>query len=169
MRLAWARRLDAWARRAVPAATAFCLVLPAVAPVGASAVSDIAPVFTTMAVFYWTVHRPDLLPPAAVFAVGLFQDMLTGHPAGSTALALLAIYGAALSQRRVLLGKPFLVTWIGFAAIAAGAFLLVWLSICVLSARLLATPAAPAQFAATVACFPLAAWAFVRIHRHVVR
>ena len=31
-----------------------------------------------IAVFFWTAHRPDLLPPWAVFLLGIFSDLASG-------------------------------------------------------------------------------------------
>ena len=43
-----------------------------------------------MAIFLWSGLRPRFMPPIAVFAIGLTQDLLTGAPMGVWALAYLA-------------------------------------------------------------------------------
>ena len=49
----------------------------------------LTPAFALMAVYHWTIYRPDLLPPLALFLVGITQDLLAGGPRGVTALVLL--------------------------------------------------------------------------------
>lgn len=164
-----AQRLDVWARYMMPAVTTMILALLNVVPLGLPALSDVMPVITMMAVFYWSVYRPDLLPPVVVFALGLAQDILVGNPTGLMALTLLAIHGVTLTQRQAFLGKPFFVAWLGFAVISAGGFVLMWLITCILAAELLLTLAVVFQFLLTVVSFPLAAWVFVRVHRYLVR
>jgi rod shape-determining protein MreD len=164
-----AQRLDLWARHMMPAVTTMFLALLSVVPLGLPALSDVMPAFTMMAVFYWSVYRPDLVPPVVVFFLGLTQDILVGNPTGLMALTLLAIHGVTLTQRQAFLGKPFFVAWLGFAVISAGAFVLMWLVICILAAELLLTPAVVFQYILTTVSFPLAAWVFVRVHRYLVR
>jgi rod shape-determining protein MreD len=164
-----AQYLDSWARYMMPAATTMFLTLFNVVPLGLPGISDVTPLVTMMAVFYWSVYRPDLLPAVVVFALGLVQDMLLGSPMGLMALTLLAMHGVILSQRQAFLGKPFFVAWIGFAVISAGGFILMWIMTCVLAADLVLTHAVLFQFAFTTVSFPLAAWVFVRIHRYLVR
>ena len=164
-----AQRLDAWARHMMPAVTTMFLALLNVVPLGIPALSDVMPVVMMMAVFYWSVYRPDLMPPVVVFFLGLSQDILVGNPTGLMALTLLAVHGVTQTQRQAFLGKPFFVAWLGFAVISAGGFLLMWLITCILAAELLLTPAVVFQFALTTVSFPLAAWVFVRVHRYLVR
>lgn len=164
-----AQRLDVWARNMMPSVTTLFLALPNVVPLGLPAMSDVMPVVTLMAVFYWSVYRPDLMPPAAVFVLGLAHDILAGNPTGLMALTLLVIHGVTVSQRQVFVGKPFFVAWLGFAVISAGGFLLMWIMTCILAAELLLTMAVVFQYLMTVVSFPLAAWIFVRVHRYLVR
>ncbi|MDF1768301.1 rod shape-determining protein MreD [Maricaulis sp.] len=49
----------------------------------------IMPTWTLMAIFLWANVRPQFMPPIAVFAIGLTQDLLTGAPMGVWALAYL--------------------------------------------------------------------------------
>jgi rod shape-determining protein MreD len=164
-----AQRLDIWARYMMPAITTMFLALLNVVPLGLPALSDVMPVVMMMAVFYWSVYRPDLMPPVVVFFLGLSQDILLGNPMGLMALTLLAIHGVTLTQRHAFLGKPFFIAWLGFAVISAGGFVLMWLMTCILAAELLMTPAVLFQFLMTTVSFPLAAWVFVRVHRYLVR
>ena len=164
-----AQYFDSKARYMMPAVTTLFLAFLNVVPLGLPGISGVTPLVTMMAVFYWSVYRPDLLPAVVVFAIGLIQDILLGSPMGLMALTLLAMHGVVLTQRQVFLGKPFFVAWIGFAVISAGGFMLMWIITCVLAADLVLTHAVLFQFAFTTVSFPLAAWVFVRIHRYLVR
>ena len=169
MNAAIMRQLDTWARQSVPATSTMVLVLPFVVPVGLPAAASVTPVITFMAVFYWTVYRPDLLPAPVVFLTGLIHDILLGGPIGLFLLAFLATYWVTLTQRNAFIGKPFVLAWLGFAVIAAGAFLLMWIVTCLLAARLVLTPDPLFQYGVTAASFPLATWLFVRLHRYMER
>jgi len=88
-------RLDVFARRLIPAALSFVLVLLTVVPLPFPGYGTIVPMLALGSVFFWAVHYPSLLPPVAVFAIGLVQDVLTGALFGAGAVVLLLAYGAA--------------------------------------------------------------------------
>ena len=122
-----------------------------------------------IAAYYWGIYRPDLFPATAAFAVGLWQDVLTGTPLGMNALVLLAIHWFILSQRRFFQGKSFAVVWWAFALVATATAALLWLIAMAYHARLLdATPAA-FQGALTVALYPFLTWVFARTQHAVLR
>src|SRR3546814_2837019 len=47
--------------------------------------SPIVPALALIGVFFWSVHRPDLMPIWAVFVIGLFQDLWFEEQLGSAA------------------------------------------------------------------------------------
>lgn len=49
----------------------------------------IMPTWPLIAIFLWSGLRPQFMPPIAVFAIGLTQDLLTGAPMGVWALSYL--------------------------------------------------------------------------------
>jgi rod shape-determining protein MreD len=158
-------RLDAWARKLLPFAMTVLLVMLSVTPLHVPALGTVAPALSLMAVYYWAIFRPDLLPALAVFAVGLFQDVLGGLPLGVTALALLAVFGVVSSQRRFFLGKSFLVMWWGFMLIAAGVTVAMWLLLSALSGTLIAPGPVVVHFLLTLALFPCFTWLFIRVQQ----
>ncbi len=156
------------ARRTVPALTTIFLVLLAQLPLPLAFYADVAPALPLMAVYYWVVFRPDLMPRILVFAIGLVHDALTGAPFGLMALILLLAHTFVLSQRRFLVGKPFWIFWCGFAIVVPVAALLNW----ILSSALRGAPM-PADVllvgvALTVAAFPVVAWMLLRSQRWLV-
>jgi len=128
----------------------------------------VAPALSLMAVYYWTVHRPDLLPAPAVFAVGLFVDIVSGLPLGVHALLLLLAHAVVLAQRRFFHGKSFLVVWWGFAMVAAPATLLTWLLLVALAGRLIAPAPALFQLGVTLAAYPLVSWLLAWAQRRLL-
>lgn len=169
MRMAAAQRVDLWLRQATPVALTVLLTILSAVPIGVPGYTAVVPAYTAMAAFYWAVFRPDLQPPFAVFLIGVLQDILVATPLGMTALSLMVVHGLAVSQRRALLGKPFVLAWFGFVLIHALASFVVWL----LASMLVLQPIGPEpvvfQYLVTVTLFPVVAWVFVRVHRYVVR
>ncbi|MBT4710871.1 MAG: rod shape-determining protein MreD, partial [Alphaproteobacteria bacterium] len=104
-------------RLLLPGLVTFVAVLLTVLPLGIPFAAVVTPFLSLMAVYYWSIYRPDLLPPAAVFVLGVLQDILTGGPVGLLALVLLLVQALAVSQRRILLGQAFSVEWAGLLLI----------------------------------------------------
>jgi rod shape-determining protein MreD len=89
-----------------------------------------APVLALGAVYYWILVRPALMPPAAVFSVGLSEDILSGGPPGLWAAGFLAAYLLADRQRETLAGLSGIGAILGFAGsmlvAASTAYCLAW-------------------------------------------
>lgn len=88
--------------------------------------AEIKPFFVLMAVYYWSVCRPMLVPPAAVFVIGLVMDVLSGLPVGLTSAILVAAQWLVRGQRRYLMGQSYVVLWTGFAIICMVAAFAQW-------------------------------------------
>lgn len=159
------QRLDNVARRLVPLGLTLLLILFSVVPLHIPGYSTIVPMLALASVYYWAIHRPRLLPPVAVFAVGLAQDFLSGTPLGLHAVVLLLTYGAIVSQRRAFLGKSFLVVWWGFLIVAFTAVLVSWILVSILSGTLIETRAGVFQFLLTFALYPAMTALFARVQR----
>ncbi len=150
-------------RSLAPTAASFLFVLFGVLPW--SSAYSFAPAFALIVVFYWALHRPELLPPAVVFGLGLIHDALSGEPLGLTALALLIAYGTVRSQRRHLIDKPLVVSWFAFATVAIAYAGLLWI-VAALRAGIV-IDAAPAfmQAFVSVVLYPIFAWLLSLIRR----
>lgn len=127
MKAPWLLRTVRFLRGLVPLLITVLLVVASALPWRLPAFAEVTPAFVVMAVFYWTIYRPDRLPYAATFSVGLLQDLLTGTPLGMTALILLMVQGVVASQRTFFLGKPFLVVWWGFSLLMPAVGLVSWI------------------------------------------
>jgi len=163
------QRLSLALRGTVPLILALSLVLLSVVSLGVPDLAVVTPSFGTMAVYYWAIYRPDLLPAPAAFLIGLAQDVLGGGPTGLMALVLLLVHAVVVSQRRVFVGKSFLVGWWGFAIVASGAGLLTWLAAAAWIGAL--PPPAPSAYQTllTIVLYPCVAWLFGRVHLKLLR
>ena len=121
------RSADRILRNLLPACVTLLLVLASALPWRLPAFAEVTPALIVMAVFYWTIYRPDCLPGTATFGLGLLQDLLTGTPPGMTAFILLSVQGVVASQRSFFLSRPFLVVWWGFALVMPAVGLAGWI------------------------------------------
>jgi len=155
-------RIDKFARDLTPFALTFILLVINAIPFHIPGFAQVAPLLPLIGIYFWAVYRPDLMPAAAVFLIGILHDFLAGLPVGISALIFLMVLGAALAQRSFFFGKSFVIVWIGFIFVAAGALTLEWLLLSVVSGALIQGRTALYQFGLTVAFFPVLAWMFTR-------
>jgi rod shape-determining protein MreD len=159
------RRLDATARAGFPVACTVILMLLCLTPFGFADQAQLLPATAYACVWFWSLFRPASMPPPVVFLIGLLLDLLGYLPLGVGVLGLLLTHGLALRWRRFLTRQGFMVVWLAFVGIAAGAAALTWGMACVLFFRLLAPGPAMFQCVLTVAIYPAVAVLFVRAHR----
>lgn len=159
------RQLDAASRQAFPAACTALLLLLLAAPLGLPGQAQLMPAAALACVFFWSVFRPGSMPPPVVFLLGLLADLLGLTPPGVSVLILLVTHGIAVRWRRALAGQGFLVVWLAFVAVAAGAAAVGWAMTSLLLFRVLPGNAALFQFALTAGLYPALATLFTRAHR----
>lgn len=159
-------KLDNFARSLMPVLISLALILLSVMPTKIPGWSHIAPALVLMSVYYWGIHRPDLLPAAAIFALGLGLDLLGGSPIGVHAFTFLVAYGLVVSQRRFFHAKSFGVVWWGFMLVATGVLTLEWLIMSLLVSGGPIDPR-PALFSLmlTAVIYPAVATIFIAAHR----
>ncbi|MFQ5535048.1 MAG: rod shape-determining protein MreD [Sphingomonadales bacterium] len=143
---------------ASPVLSCLAMVFVIAMPYRIPGFATVMPQLPLIAVFYWGLMRPDLLPAAAVFAVGLLNDIVTGGPLGLSAIALMLARGLIVSQRRVFLGKPFIVGWCGFAIVALGVGILEGLLVAAYYKAVPSLDPVLVRFLLTVAAYPAVAW-----------
>jgi len=148
------QRLDRLARDLLPVAVGLTCVLLSVTPLYLPGYGMIGAHFVMMAVFYWAVHRPDLLSPVSAFALGLLLDILVGAPHGLNALVLVLVRAVGENQGRVFRGKSFALLWWGFGLVALGAAIVIWALSAALALSLIDPRPALFQAGMTVALFP---------------
>lgn len=162
-------QLDGFARQLVPFGVTLFLVMFETIQLPLPGSAAVAPGFSLVAIYYWTVYRPDLMPPVAVFVIGMLLDVVSGALFGVNALVMLAIYGAVLTQRRLLVGKSFNIVWFGFLfalVLTAG---LDWLVHAIINGAFLDPTRLFARLGMTALLYPILAWCLGRLQRAFVR
>ena len=163
------QRLDVMTRRSTPVMLTLILVVLNQVPFHIPWFAEVMPLLPLIAIYHWTVYRADLLPPYAVFIVGILQDLLTGAPLGLHAVVYLGVYGTVLSQQGFFSCRAFFTVWLGFGLIAAAASAAGWVLVSAWNVALLEARAVFYQYLLTVGVFPLVAWVFLRWQRSVLR
>ena len=158
-------RVNSGIGRMLPIATTMLAAIITILPVRAPGYAALTPAFTLMAVYHWTIYRPDLLPTAGIFAIGLAQDLLTGAPVGVNALLLLLARAVVLRNRHHFINRPFPFVWSGFTLLGIAATAGLWMLHCLLQLNVFGVRTAVFRGVLTVAIFPLASMALGRTQR----
>ncbi|MBI1206325.1 MAG: rod shape-determining protein MreD [Azospirillum sp.] len=159
------QRVDLAGRSLAPAAVTVMLVLVSMVPLPIPGLDRVSPALALMSVYYWAIHRPDLLRPSVAFAIGLLNDLLSGDPLGLSALVLVLVLLVVISQRGFFLANSFLLLWWGFTLIVLGAAVVRWTVISLLLGDVVPADAPLFQALLTLALFPVVAWLLIRVHR----
>jgi rod shape-determining protein MreD len=168
MKLVFFQRDQGLVNRMLPMATALLCVLASIVPLHLPGFAEVAPGFVLMAVYHWSIYRPDLLPFAAVFLAGLALDLLNGAPLGVSSLVFLIGRAVVLSQRKLFVGRSFAVVWAGFLALVAAAEALEWALACALHGVALDPRPFLFQAVLTVALYPLVSYLLARVQRNLL-
>ena len=158
-------RVNSGLARLLPLATTVLAAIISILPVRVPGYAALTPAFTLMAVYHWTIYRPDLLPPLGLFAIGLAQDLLTGAPVGAGALVLLIARAAVLRYRRYFINRTFPFVWTGFTLLGGGALIGLWALHCLMQFSLFDLRSTVFRAVLTVAIFPVASFALGRSQR----
>jgi rod shape-determining protein MreD len=161
------RRLDAVARMSFPASITVLMMLLTEAPLGIQGQAGLLPAITLCSVWFWSLVRPDTMPPPAVFAIGLLMDLLGYLPLGVGVFTMLCVYGIAQASRRMLAGHGFALIWTVFGVLAVVVSVITWLLVMLLSVRLFSPRPALFQAALAVALYPVLAIPFAAAHRSI--
>jgi rod shape-determining protein MreD len=148
---------------AVPSAIILVMVIFAALPLHVPFYAAVAPAFSLIAIYYWTVRRPSLVPNSVVFAAGLLQDILLGTPLGVFTLALLLTRAIADDGRAAVEGRPFWAFWIGFGLVSVSALMIAWTLVAMFSGASGGVGAVALALVTPFVVFPLFVWPFERL------
>jgi rod shape-determining protein MreD len=162
------QRVDNAAARLLPIVTTLMAVIISIQPAPIPGYAAVAPAFTLMAVYHWTIYRPKLLPPLSVFLIGVTQDLLTGMPPGVNALVMLLARAIVLRLRRHFVNRPFPFVWIGFTMLSGGAMLFLWSLYCLLDRALIDFRGTIFRAVLTISLFPAASFLLGRTQRSLM-
>jgi len=163
------QRLDLIARSILPFLVTLLLIMLAMVPFRVPLLSPVIPSLPLIAVYYWSVYKPNLMPVWAIFLAGLFHDLLAAGPAGVGILSLLLVHGLVESLRRSLVGAGFLAIWLVFVPVAAAASLSAWLLTCLIETQVFDLEPTVFRYLATIAVYPCLAWVLSQMQRSLVR
>jgi rod shape-determining protein MreD len=161
------RRLDIAARAGFPACITMLLMLLTQAPLNITGQAALLPAVALCCVWFWSLFRPQTLPPPVVFLIGLLMDLLGYLPLGVGVFTLLAVHGVASALRRSLPSRGFAWIWIIFCCVAAVASLTIWLLVMLLSLRLLSPYPAIFMAILSISMFPVLAVPFAHAQRSI--
>ena len=159
------QRADDPVARLLPIVTTLLATVISIQPAHIPGYAALTPAFTLMAVYHWTIYRPDLLPPLALFLVGIAQDLLTGVSPGVTALVLLLARAVVLRQRRHFVNRPFPFVWTGFTMLTGAAMLFFWTLHCLFDGALVDFRGTFSRAVLTISVFPIASFLMGRTQR----
>lgn len=166
--LAW-QKLEQFLRHAAPSLATFLLVLLSVTPLPIPSYGAVAPALPMIAIYYWATHRPDLLPFTVVFVAGLLLDILAGGPLGLHSFVFLICHFLVVTQRRLLVGQPFLFLWCGFVVVQLLATFLEWMAFGIYANDIQSIGPALISGMITMALFPMIAWLLLQMQRGLLR
>lgn len=150
--------LDRWGRLMVPGTVLLFFVLLTFAPLRMPYIADVLPLLPALAVFQFSLATPERLPGPLLLAMGVLLDLLLGGPGapvGVSALGFVLIRAAVISNRRYLVGVPFLFQWMGFCLLILGYVFLVWIFTAIWTWTDLDVTPAFAQYIVVIVAYPL--------------
>ena len=156
-------KVDQKIKETTPFVFTFILVVFSVIPFRIPGYNEIAPVLPLISIYHWAIYRPTLLPLWAVFILGALYDLLSGVPLGLYTLVFLSVYGIVLWQRRFIIGKSFLIYWLGFGIVALGAAFESWLVASIWYFSVLSIESILFQFLISFGVFPIVTWFSLRL------
>ncbi len=126
------------------------------------------PLLGLIPIYFWCLVRPDLMTPAAAFAIGMLEDVMSGAPPGVWTLGFVVSYAVVARQRDSFAGLAGIAAVLGFAAAALAACATATLAVAVLYSRVPPLGAMGAELAMTVAAYIPGALAVSSIHHRLV-
>jgi rod shape-determining protein MreD len=148
-------RIQAAARHAAPVGMTLGFLLIGAAPLQLPLLHALIPSLPLIALFYWSLYRPELMPTVAVFVLGLLEDAMSGAPLGVHALTFMIVKWTVVAQRRFFAGKPFEVIWLGFSVVVLVFTGLSWMLTSAIHLALLDGSALLMQAVVTIGMMPV--------------
>jgi rod shape-determining protein MreD len=159
------QRLDTGARLCLPFAVTLLCTLLSVMAWPLPYFGPVAPPLALIAVYYWTIHRPDLFRPWMAFLIGLLNDVVNFLPLGLTALLFVGAHQLVLRQRRFFAGHSFFMMWSGFALTSVTLMIAEVILLSVIQWKLVPLTPVLMQFILVIVLFPLPCQIFIRMQR----
>ena len=126
------------------------------------------PLLALIPIYFWCLVRPDLMTPAAAFAIGVLEDIMSGSPPGIWTLGFVVAYAVVARQRDSFAGLAGIAAVLGFAAAALAACATASIAVALLYSRIPPLGAVVAELAMTVAAYIPGALILGSLHRRLV-
>jgi rod shape-determining protein MreD len=126
------------------------------------------PLLGLAVIYFWTLLRPDLVPPVLVLAIGLFEDLLSGGQPGLWAVGYLVAYALTDRQRDAFAGLSGWGVMIGFSVVMLSTASLVYIGGSLVYWRFAPVQPLLIQTIITVIFYPLMAVILGLVHRRFV-
>lgn len=165
---AFGQRLEQGLRRFLPLVSTLVFILLGSLPWPVPHFGPVTPSFGLIAVYYWSIHRPDLFRPFSGFCLGLLYDVIHFLPIGLSALVFIAVQQLVLSQRRFFVGHAFIMLWSGFALVMLLVMTGQWLALSFSASQWLSFLPIFLQGLLTIIVFPLPVWLLITLQRHLL-
>lgn len=127
-----------------------------------------APLLGLVPIYFWCLVRPDLMTPAAVFGIGVLQDVMAGGPPGIWTLSFVICYAVIDRQRDAFAGLAGLGAVLGFATAALIACACAYFIVALYYFRMPLISPIVAELAVTVLFYVPGAYLVGLVHRRLV-
>lgn len=126
---------------------------------------SVKPSLVLMAVYYWSIYRPTMMPPWLCFSTGLLLDILSNLTLGVNAIIFTVVQWIVRDQRKFLMGQPYVTIWAVFALVAALSMMLQWALYGLVNLHWAPLVPVYLSLAATVLLFPIVTLFLILVHR----
>lgn len=126
---------------------------------------SVRPYFFLMAVYYWAIYRPSLMPSFVIFASGLLYDLVLGFPVGLHAVLFLSVYLIIKNQRSFFLGQSYFIGWLGFLMTCLSVQMIEYLFFSLRLGSVLSLFPLVGNFLISALFFPLISLIFILLNR----
>jgi rod shape-determining protein MreD len=158
------RVINSW-RLTAPTGTTIASLLVMLLPLWLP--GPIMPQMGLLGVSVWVLNRRELMPPLAMFVIGLVQDLWLGAPLGLNALLLMTAGLVLSSQALVFAARPFSFAW-AMMVLVAGLYCFASAGLMMVYRDDVSLIMTSVQAMLTALCYPLAVWMHARVQRRIV-
>jgi rod shape-determining protein MreD len=128
-------------------------------------IAETRPFFFLMAVYYWSIFRPTLMPPSIVFISGIMLDIISGIPVGVSSFILLTVGWVISTQRTYLMSQSYLVIWFGFFLTCIPTYIFNWGVISLIRGEIIPVMPSVASAVLSIFIFPVITIFLVMSHK----
>lgn len=142
-------------QKTIPCVSVLCLTIFMSLNFQVSYTGYYMPHLVLLAIYYWSLFYPSLMPDWLIFLLGLLFDIIFGLPFGASALQFLLLAWITKSQRDTIMKQPFLAMWGVSCLILIVAALMQWMVNSLYYKQLYQISDVLIQFAPTAAIYPV--------------